>query len=154
MDRRQHNWKGYAAPAIACVALAVSIYAAVRGRGEAPPATGPNACVDQEARDQTDKLRRLLAERDARLDRLARAAGAPSSSPTPAEPSPASSTTPDPGPRRYTHFESPNPAVTVTQKEDGTYDIRTTDPALSGSILQITAVTGSGEEDKLFIRIP
>lgn len=154
MDRSQHNWKGYAAPAIACLALAVSIYTAVRGRSEAP-ATGQNACIDQEARDQTDKLRRLLAERDARLDRLARAAGAPSS-PTPAgsSPAPATSTPPDPGIRRYAHFEIPNPAVTVTQKADGTYDIRTTDPALSGSILQITAVTGSGEEDKLFIRIP
>ena len=153
MDSSQHHRKVYAALAIACLALAVSIYTAVRGRGEAPE-TGPKVCIDQEARDQTDKLRRLLAERDARLDRLARAAGAPSSSPTPAEPSPASSTTPDPGPRRYTHFESPNPAVTVTQKEDGTYDIRTTDPGLAGSVLQITAVTGSGEEDKLFIRIP
>jgi len=93
-------------------------------------------------------------ERDAQLARLARAASAPSSSSNPTGPSPSPSTPSDPGPRRYTHFEIPNPAVTVTQKEDGTYDIRTTDPGLAGSVMQITAVTGSGEEDKLFIRIP
>jgi hypothetical protein len=42
----------------------------------------------------------------------------------------------------------------VTQKDDGTYDIRTTDPALSGTTMQITAVTATGDEDTLFIRIP
>ena len=48
----------------------------------------------------------------------------------------------------------PNPAVTVTQKADGTYDIRTTDPKLSGTSMVIKAVTSSGEEDTLVIQVP
>jgi hypothetical protein len=48
----------------------------------------------------------------------------------------------------------PNPAVTVTQKPNGTYDIRTTDPKLSGTSLAIKAVTSSGDEDTLVIQVP
>jgi hypothetical protein len=148
----RHNLKVYAALAIACLALALSIHTAVRGPGDAK-ATGSNACVDREARDQMDKLSRALAERDARLARLARTASSPGGDPATAgsqqPPAPR-----EPGPRRYVHFEIPNPAVSVRQKDDGTYDIRTTDPSLAGSVLQITAVTKSGDEDKLFIRIP
>jgi hypothetical protein len=145
--------KGYAPLVIACLALAVAIYAAVRERGPAP-AAGPTVCIDQEARAQTDELRRLVAAREARLAQLAAAAAAPGASSPAAAAGSAAAPPSAPGPRRYTHFEIPNPAVTMTQKEDGTYDIRTTDPALSGSILTVTAVTGTGEEDKLFIRIP
>lgn len=148
-DRKLH-----AALAIACLALALSIYTAVRGPGGAP-AAGSSARIDQEARDQIDKLRRELAARDVQLAQLARAANAPAGSPAAGEaPPPPSSPPSDPGPRRYTHFEIPNPAVTVTQREDGILDIRTTDPALSGSVMPITAVTGSGEEDRFQIRIP
>lgn len=149
----QNHSKVHAALAIACIALALSVYAAIRGgAGDAKP-TG--TCVDQEARDQTARLRQALAERDAIVTRLVRAGapGAGSAVSAPSSPSPPG-TPPEPGPRRYTHFEIPNPAVSVTQKDDGTYDIRTTDPALAGSVLQITAVTPSGEEDKLLIRIP
>jgi hypothetical protein len=148
-DRKLH-----AALAIACLALALSIYTAVRGPG-GRSAAGSSACIDQEARDQTDKLRRELAARDVQLARLARAAAAPGGGPAAVEPPPPSSSPPsDPGPRRYTHFEITNPAVTVTQREDGTLDIRTTDPALAGSVMPITAVTGAGEEDRFMIRIP
>ena len=150
------NTKLNAALVIAGVALALSIYTVVRGQGDA--SGGTHACVDRDARDQTDKLRKLLAERDALVTRLARAASAPatasSGEPAKAGASQSSSPPPDRGPRRYTHFEAGNPAVTVTQKDDGTYDIRTTDPKLSGTTLQITAVTASGEEDTLFVRIP
>ncbi len=151
----QGNFRVHAALAIAGLALALSIYTAVRRPGGAP-AAGSHVCIDPEARDQTDKLRRALADRDAQLARLARAATASGGGSAAVEspPTPPSSTQPAPGPRRYTHFEIPNPAVTVTQREDGTYDIRTTDPALSGSVMQITAVTGSGEEDRFLIRIP
>jgi hypothetical protein len=146
--------KGYAALAIACLALAVSVYTALRGR-EPAPAAAPAACVDQEARAQTDELRRLLVARDARIAQLAATAAAAGSPAGPAAGAAAAAAPPvAPGPRRYTHFEIPNPAVTVTQKEDGTYDIRTTDPALAGTVIEITAVTGSGEEDKMLIRIP
>jgi hypothetical protein len=148
-----NNSKVYAALAIACIALALSIHTAVRAPGE-PKATGSNACIDQEARDQTDELRRALAERDALVARLARAANPPGNDSTPGAPSPRPPAPRDPGPRRYAHFEIPNPAVSVTQKDDGTYDIRTTDPTLAGSIMQVTAVTQSGDEDKLLIRIP
>jgi len=142
-----------AALVIACAALALSIYAVARGASNAKE-PGANACIDQEVRAQLDKLRRALAERDAVIARLARAASAPSGTSTAAEPSPRPVTPPDPGPRRYARFETPNPAVSVTQKADGTYDIHTTDPALAGSVMQVTAVTQSGDEDKLLIRIP
>ncbi|MGH2901763.1 MAG: hypothetical protein ACRDMZ_24020 [Solirubrobacteraceae bacterium] len=48
----------------------------------------------------------------------------------------------------------PNPAVTVTQKPNGTYDIRTTDRKLSGTSLAIKAVTASGDQDTLIIQVP
>lgn len=149
----QSNPKVHAALAIACVALALSVYTAVRGSSDAPAG---GKCVDQEARDQAAKLRQTLAERDAVLTRLVRGAAASGASATAAAPSapPPPAAPPESGPRRYVHFEIPNPAVSVTQKDDGTYDIRTTDPALAGSVLQITAVTPSGDEDKLLIRIP
>jgi hypothetical protein len=149
----QNNPKVVAALAIACIALALSIHTAVRGPSEAN-GTGSSACIDQEARNQVDRLRGALAERDALIARLARAANAPGAVPTTAGPSPPLAGPPDPGPRRYVHFEIPNPAVSVTQKDDGTYDIRTSDPTLAGQVVQITAVTQSGEEDKLLIRIP
>lgn len=145
----QNNPKVHAALAIACIALALAMYTAVRGSSDAK--TG-DKCVDQEARDQTARLRQALAERDAVVTRLVRSASAQGAGAAAASPPPA--TPPEPGPRRYAHFEIPNPAVSVTQKDDGTYDIRTTDPALSGSVMQITAVTPSGQEDKMLIRIP
>jgi hypothetical protein len=152
-----------AALVIACAALALSAYSALRGSGAS---SDGRACVDQQARDQTELLRRTLAERDVTIARLARAAnatangsiaaGVPSS---PSSPSPSSSQSPAPSeadrqPRVYTHFEVPNPAVTVTQKPNGTYDIRTTDPKLSGTSLAIKAVTSSGDEDTLVIQVP
>jgi hypothetical protein len=60
----------------------------------------------------------------------------------------------DPGPRRYVRFEVPNPAVRVTQNDDGTFDIRSTDPSLAGSILTVTAISESGAADKVLIRVP
>ncbi len=149
----QNNPKVYAALVIACIALALSMYTVVRGPSDAAT-TGSNACIDQEARAQTDKLRHALAERDALVARLARAVNTPGGTSSTGEPSPRAATPPDPGPRRFTHFETSNPAVSVTQKDDGTYDIRTTDPSLAGSVMQITAVTESGDEEKLMIRIP
>jgi hypothetical protein len=149
----QDNPKIHAALAIACLALALSVYAAVRGSSAAKSG---GTCVDPEARDQTAKLRQALAERDAMVARLVRATAAPgarSMAGAPLPPSP-SAAPPESGPRRYAHFEIPNPAVSVTQKDEGTYDIRTTDPTLAGSVIQITAITSSGEEHKMLIRIP
>jgi hypothetical protein len=141
-------WKGYAALAIACAALALGIHAELRG---APaPAPAPAACVDQAARDQVAQLRRAVAERDAALARLPPSGPAPGAAP--AEPAPAAST--DPGPRRYVRFDVPNPAVRVTQKDDGTLDIHSTDPALAGSVLTVTAISESGAEDRVLIRVP
>lgn len=148
------NTKLNAALVIACAALALSVRGALRGPTEATPAGGPT-CVDQQARDQTERLRRAMAERDIATAGLARSAGAPAASSQSPSPSPSSPSPPPEGsPRYYAHFEVPNPAVTVTQKTDGTYDIRTTDPKLSGTTLKITAVTQAGDEDTLFIRIP
>jgi hypothetical protein len=154
-----------AALVIACAALALSAYGALRGSGAS---SDGRACVDQQARDQTERLQRTLAERDAMLARLARAANAtaggpiaagvpPASAPlSPSSPSsqPSAPSEADRKPRVYTHFEVPNPAVTVTQKPNGTYDIRTTDPKLSGTSLAIKAVTASGDEDTLVIQVP
>jgi hypothetical protein len=147
------NPKRYTALVIACLALALSIHTAVRGPSEAMP-TGGSACIDPEARGQLAQLRRALGEKGAVVAQLTRVANTPGSASTAAEPSPPRATPPEPGPRRYVHFEIPNPAVSVTQKDDGTYDIRTTDPALAGSVIQVTAVTPSGQEDKLLMRIP
>jgi len=149
----RNNPKGYAALAIACIALALSIHATVREQRDVK-ATNSAACVDQEARDGMARLHRAYEERNALSAQLARAATAPGGTPIAADPSLRLPAPPDPGPRRYEHFEIPNPAVSVTQKDDGTYDIRTTEPSLAGSFLQVTAVTESGDEDKLLVRIP
>jgi hypothetical protein len=151
----QSNRKAHAALTIAGLALALSAYTAVRGRSAAP-AAGSGACIDPEARAQADRLRRALVERDAVIARLARAANVPGET-RPVE-APASTDRPEPEPdrasRRYARFEIPNPAVSVTQKADGKYEIRTTDPSLAGTVMQITGVTEAGHEDKMLIRIP
>jgi hypothetical protein len=149
----QHNPKVYAALGIASLALALSIYTTVRGRSDAS-APGSAACVDPDARAQVDRLRRALVERDARLAQLARAANVPGPDPAPVEAAAQPAPPADPEARRYTRFEIPNPAVTVTPKGDGTFDIRTTDPSLAGTVMQITAYTQSGDEQKVLIRIP
>jgi hypothetical protein len=152
----QSNSKVYAALVIACAALALAIHAEVRGASDAP-AAGSSVFIDRDARAQLDKLRHELAERDAIIARLTRAASASGGTAAATEPAlvPTAPSAPlEQGPRRYVHFEIPNPAVSVTQKDDGTYDIRTTDPSLAGTVMQITAVTQSGEENKLLIRIP
>ncbi len=144
-----------AALTVAGIALALSIYSTVRPSSQSK-AAGPAVCIDQEARGQLDQLRRAVAQRDAVIARLTATATMPSLDPTRGEPLPTPPPSPaaDPGPRRYARFEIPNPAVSVTQKADGLLDIHTTDPALSGSILTIVAVTESGDEDKFLIRIP
>ncbi|HEY0482642.1 MAG TPA: hypothetical protein VGD37_34205 [Kofleriaceae bacterium] len=153
-----NRWKAYVVPVIACAALALSIHA-LRAPGPSV-AAGTERCVDQDAREQIDRLRRALADRDALVARLARAAstqggqgsaGATIEAPPPSMPAAEPA---EPAPRRFVRFESPNPAVNVTQKADGSYDIRTTDPALAGTVVQITAVTAAGEEEKVLIRIP
>jgi hypothetical protein len=153
------NLKLYAALGIACLALALSVHTALRGsRGATAP--GSAACVDPEARAQTALLRQALAERAAGLGRLGRTASAPDIAPSAPDTAPS---TVEPAPRRepseprrrqYARFETRNPAVSVTQQVDGSYEIRTTDPSLAGSVMEVTAVTSSGEEDKVFIRVP
>jgi hypothetical protein len=164
---KQHHRMIYAALAIACLALALSIRTALREpRGAS--AAAPGACTDQQARDQIAILRNALAGRDALIGQLGRAANPASDPPSAVEPSqpprtaetpavpatPAASEAPAARRPRYTRFETPNPAVSVTQKADGTYEIRTTDPALAGSVMEVTAVTASGDETKVMIRIP
>jgi len=148
----QNSPKLVVALVLAGLALAVSVHTALRG--PAAPAASDRMCIDQEARDRTDRLSRALAERDALVARLARAASAPVPPADTVESPPAPAAPPEPGRRRYARFETPNPAVSVTQNADGSYEIRTTDPALAGSVMQITAVTASGAQDKVFIRVP
>jgi hypothetical protein len=154
---KQNHRTAHAALAVAGIALAVSIHTALRGpsdgSGDARP-TGAGACTDREARDQLDRLRRVVAERDTLVARLAHGATMPVDPLPPVEPSQRHEEPPETGPRRYARFEIPNPAVSMTQKGDGTYEIRTTDPTLAGSVMPITAITQSGAEDKMLIRIP
>jgi len=147
----QSNRMGYAALAIAGIALALSIGTAIRGPGAA---AGGADCTDRAARAELEQLRRALVERDAVVARLARGASGPAAVAAGAGPGKQPPPPADPAPRRYSQFETGNPAVSVTQSADGSYDIRTTDPALVGTTLQVTAVSASGEEEKVFIRIP
>jgi hypothetical protein len=143
----------YAALAIACLALALSIYTAARARDAT--ATDPGACVDPQAREQLAVLRRALAERDAYVAQLVRAAAGAGAGSAVAEAQPAVPDAPAAVVRpRYERFETPNPAVTVMQNADGTYDIRSTDPALAGSVMQVMAIGPSGEETPMYVRIP
>lgn len=139
----------YAALAIAVVALVLAIRASMRTSSVAPAAKAD--CVDQQARERLDAMSRTLAERELAIARLTSSlanAGSAGTSATPALPQGSD------GIVHFAHIESPNPAVTVTQKADGSYDIRTTDPKLSGQIIVVTAVTATGEEQKLNVRVP
>jgi hypothetical protein len=142
---------------VAGLALALSIYAVARGpRGVT--STGAAACVDPEARDQLGALRREVAAHDVMIrrpapiadsaERAGSAAVATAGEPVPPAPSPASARP------RYARFETANPAVSVTQNADGGYEIHNTDPALAGSVIQVTAVAPSGEQTPVLIRIP
>jgi hypothetical protein len=150
---------------VAGLALALSIYAVARGPRDGT-GSHPEACVDPQARDQLAELRRELAARDALIGRMARAASPPAAPTSAAEaganvagaPALSDAASPEAPPeiarRRYARFETANPAVSVTQNADGGYEIRNTDPALAGSVMQVTAVSPSGEQTKVLIRIP
>lgn len=150
---RTHDRMTYVALAIAAGALALAAYATVRGSRGAPAT--PAACVDRDARAELAKLRQAVAQRDAMIARMGRAANAAGGDaahvdePPPAEPAP-----PPAGPPRYVRIDVPNPAVTVTQKDDGSFDIRSADPALAGQVLTITATTAAGAEETYYIRVP
>jgi hypothetical protein len=125
-------WTSHAALAVACGALALAAFATFRG-ADGARTTAPTVCIDQEARAELDRLRRTVAQRDALL--------AQRGPPVSADLGPAldgDAAAPASPPRRRGHapraVRIPNPAVSVTQQPDGLLDIRTTDPALTGSI--------------------
>ena len=150
----------YAALAMSVVALAVGVAALARGRSAAPTAS---SCVDAQARATLDQLRREVAAADARaLSRLG-PTSPPTPTPVPAAPSadaPASTANAAAAPastgaiRRYARIEAADPAVTVVQLEDGTYDIKTKDPSLAGSVVVARATTPDGRVDQLMIHVP
>jgi len=145
--------------AIACVAVGL-VVAAVAGRTRGAASIAPGACVDGAARDQITELRRVVMEQAARTTQLARVAErlptpATAAAPAPRQAAPRQAApAPDLGPRRYARFEASSDALRVEQRPDGTYDVRTTDPALAGSLARVVAVTASGDEDELIVRIP
>jgi hypothetical protein len=152
----------YAALGVSVVALAVGATALVQGRGAPPPPVA--ACVDKEARATLDQVRRELTAADARaMSRLAMPPPFPSP-PVPdathAEAAPSAQAAAAPaasdngGIRRYKHIETANPAVSVVQREDGNYDIKTTDPSLAGSVVVGRATMADGHVDQLFFHVP
>ncbi len=148
---RTHDPKTNDALAIAAGALALAAYATVR-RGA--PAT-PAACVDRDARAELATLRQAVAQRDAMIARMGRAVSAAAAGAAPVDEPPSVEPAPPPaGPPRYVRIDVPNPAVTVTQKDDGSFDIRSADPALAGQVLTITATTAAGAEETYYIRVP
>ena len=147
----------YAALVVAGGALALSIHTAVRDRGDAAGTPTGGVCVDADARAELAQLRRVAAIRDARVRVAAAAAGAAGAAAaggSDGDAVEATAPTVAPGPRRYTRFEIPEPAVTVTQGADGAIEIHTRDPALSGRVLTIHAITDGGERDEMMIRVP
>jgi hypothetical protein len=74
-DRKLH-----AALAIACLALALSIYTAVRGPGGAPAAI-TSETIDRYATEQTDKLPPVIAARDGKRARIPRPQSGPAAGP-------------------------------------------------------------------------
>ncbi len=152
----------YAVGVVASAALAVSVAGFVRDRRPpaAPPATAASACADPDARAAVEQLRREVALLTASLATRS-APSAPPGMPlggTAGTP-PSGGGTPRPNVpvgefRRYAHMETSNPAVTVVQKEDGTYDVKTTDPALAGTVILATATGRDGVVDQIWVRIP
>jgi hypothetical protein len=161
----------YAVGAIACAALAVSVVALVQGRREPAPIVasgGPGACASacaavEEARASVERIWRAMALREAAL--------AAAGSPPPGGPSPPPEAPPEPDAGgaasrsmlspdagrwlRYTAFKVSNPAITIAQREaDGLLDVETSDPALAGTIVPVTATTTDGKEIHLLVKVP
>jgi hypothetical protein len=148
----------YAVGVVASAALAVSVASFVRDHRPppAPAATAASACADPDARAAVEQLRREVA--------LLTAALATRSAPS-APPGGMGGTPPGGGGaprsnvpvgefRRYAHMETSNPAVTVVQKEDGIYDVKTTDPTLAGTVVLATATGRDGVVDQIWVRVP
>jgi hypothetical protein len=156
----------YAVGAIACAALVVSVVALVRGRREPAPIVasgGPCACASacaevEEARASVERMSRAMALREAAQAKLRPSSPPPGMPPdaVPDGPPPRSTPSPDAGRwLRYTSFKVSNPAITIAQKEEnGLLDVKTSDPALAGSIVSVTATTTDGDEIQLSVRVP
>jgi hypothetical protein len=155
------SWIPWASLGVSALALTVawraSSTAAPPPSPSAPASVGGavSACVDEDARRDLAMLTRTVAERRASEPKP----GTPAPPPPIATPGTtstpgAATSTPDASPRRYQSIKSPNPALSVAQKDDGSYEIKTTDPALSGSVVVVTGVRPSGEEETLFVRVP
>jgi hypothetical protein len=154
---------GHIALGAAFLAVALSIYAINR---VGPGRYVEHVCVDEEARREVAALRQTVAQRDAVIASLGRridgASGSGSGSAGAATVPGAPTDPANPGPpvveqadaRRFVRFEVPNPAVTVTQKDDGTLEVRTTDPSLAGSVLTVTAITANGHQERVLVRVP
>jgi hypothetical protein len=144
--------KQWGALVIATIALVIAIHG--HGRSNVPDAkhADPAACVDQQAREQTEKLAvavaRQNAQRDERIAELAAGDHADRGSDANKAPAPR-----DSGPVLFEHFDVPNPAVTVTQKPDGVIEAHATDPGLKGTVMTIKAYTKSGDEQTMYVRI-
>ena len=145
----------YVVGAIACAALALSVRASFSAPKTAPaPATPTASCVDPEARALAESVQRTLIAQSMNPARVAVAApGASSGSAAAAAPTRDPSIT-DAGWRKYVRFEVANPSVKVTQRDDGVFDVKTTDPALRGSVVSMQAFTKTGESDQIFVRVP
>jgi hypothetical protein len=68
------------------------------------------------------------------------------------------SATADAGPQRtipiITRFNVPNPAVNVTQRENGTLEVVNSDPKLAGTQLSIEGITAEGKVLTFDVRVP
>lgn len=64
----------------------------------------------------------------------------------------------DAGPQRtipvITRFNVPNPAVNVTQRENGTLEVVNSDPKLAGTQLSIEGITADGKVLTFDVRVP
>lgn len=148
----------YAPVAISIAALGVALFASNRGPSPGEAASNPQpvasitACVDADARQELAQLRaRLEAREKVPAPRPLEATAI--ATPT-ALPGPTGKPKPGDGIRRYTRFEGVDPRVTIVQKDDGIFDIKTRDPSLSGTIMSIIAVGDDGVGDQMMIRIP
>jgi hypothetical protein len=116
-----------------------------------------SACVDADARAAVERLRREVALNEAaqRVSALPPGVlppGAPGA--PPAAPLAAEGRVPVGEFRRYARIETSNPNVTVAQRQDGSYDVKTSDPSLAGTVLPVKAISSDGYEDTILIRIP
>lgn len=143
---------GYAALAVAALALVASLYSLTLR--PAPESAPPASCADCE--DVRRELSALQASVKTLRDKVAMLQAANASAPGAVPPPPPSagadaSAEPPPEHPKFVTFEKLDPSLTVAQADDGSLTVVGAEPKLSGKRVTFVGVTEDGERREVSV---